>query len=74
MQQRVTDTRGPNLSLSPPIIIQEIPPAIWESEKAPEVTALVHPRASIIGLKKIPKEACKPRITIIMKNDIITMI
>jgi hypothetical protein len=56
--QRVVTTRGPSLSLSPPIAIASKPMIIQESEKAPEITALLHPNSDIIGLKKIPKEKC----------------
>jgi hypothetical protein len=53
--------------------IDSKPCAIQESEKAPEVKALVQPNSVNIGLKKIPNESYTPYIVIIITKAAATM-
>jgi hypothetical protein len=53
--QSVTTNRGPNLSVSPPTTIPSKPYINMDSEKAPEVRALVQPKSAINGFRNRPK-------------------
>jgi len=46
---------GPNLSFKLPMMIPNAPCTIQESEKAPDVRALLQPNSALIGFKKTPK-------------------
>ncbi len=70
--QIVTTNLGPNLSVSPPTTIPITPYIIMDSEKAPEIIALVQPKSANNGLKKRPKALCGPNDTTKIKKEIIT--
>jgi hypothetical protein len=55
MPLNVVTNRGLVRSFSAPRAIEEKPWTIKESDTAPDVAALDHPKSAISGLKKTPK-------------------
>ena len=72
--QSVITTRGPSLSLRPPMIMPNNPCIIKLIEMVPEVSALLQPNSIINGLKKTPKLRRDPNITIWIMAAAITTI
>jgi hypothetical protein len=58
--QIVTTNRGPYLSVSSPTTIPSKPYISMDSEKAPDVMALVQLNSAINGFKKSPNDVYRP--------------
>ena len=67
--QKLSTTRGPELSFNLPTKITRRACVAMDKENAPEIAALVQPRSPSIGFKKTPKELYSANMATMMKNE-----